>query len=50
MLDGPKEEEHHNTRDTHEGSTGVDRLRNPIANETWINYVMDSNNEINMSK
>ncbi|XP_076938393.1 uncharacterized protein LOC143606535 [Bidens hawaiensis] len=50
VLNGTEDKEHHNVRDTHEGSTGVDRLRNSIANEMWTNYLMYPNNKIDMSK
>ncbi|XP_076951564.1 uncharacterized protein LOC143624958 [Bidens hawaiensis] len=50
VLDGPQEEERRNTRDTREGSTEYEQLRNSIATNMWTNYMMYPNDEIDMSK
>lgn len=49
VLNGSEEEVRHNLRDTREGSTWADQLRNSIANQMWTNYLLIPNNEINMS-
>ncbi|XP_076889545.1 uncharacterized protein LOC143540337 [Bidens hawaiensis] len=50
VLHGPQEEEGHNARNVHDGSTEYEQLRNSIATNMWTNYMMYPNTEIDMSK
>lgn len=50
VLNGPTEEVQHNLSNAREGSTTAEQLRNSIANQMWTNYLLNPNNEIDMSK
>ncbi|KAL7598542.1 uncharacterized protein LOC111904800 [Lactuca sativa] len=44
ILNGPQEQDHHNSTETDEGNRMAEQLRNSIANEMWANYLTHSNN------
>ena len=49
VLSTPTEEVRHNSSGRREGNSMAEQLRNSIANQTWTNYLLNPNNEINMS-
>ncbi|XP_023765600.1 uncharacterized protein LOC111914097 [Lactuca sativa] len=49
VLSAPTEEVRHNSSGAREGNSMAEQLRNSIANQMWTNYLLNPNNEINMS-
>nr|KAJ0217060.1 hypothetical protein LSAT_V11C300154530 [Lactuca sativa] len=49
VLSTPTEEVRHNSSGRREGNSMAEQLRNSIANQMWTNYLLNPNNEINMS-